>query len=273
MRDPHLAHARRDLGRSLTSDAAAADVADSPAIALAGVRKAYGGNVVLHETDLVLPAGGSLAIVGASGSGKSTLLKLVMGLVTPDAGSVHVLGEPMGPSTRLALRRRIGYVIQEGGLFPHLTAKRNVALMAEHLGWEASRITQRVDELRALVSLAADVMDRFPGELSGGQRQRVGLMRALLLDPPLLLLDEPLGALDAIVRGRLQKDLRGIFERLGKAVLLVTHDIAEAGVLAAEVAVMDAGRVVQRGPMRELVLRPATPFVRELLGGDAEVTA
>jgi osmoprotectant transport system ATP-binding protein len=246
---------------------------DEPAIALAGVRKAYRGAVVLHDTDLVLGAGGSLAIVGASGSGKSTLLKLVMGLVTPDAGTVRVLGEAMGDATRLALRHRIGYVIQEGGLFPHLTAKRNVALMAEHLGWDAARTAARVEELRALVSLAADVLERYPAELSGGQRQRVGLMRALLLDPPLLLLDEPLGALDAIVRGRLQKDLRAIFERLGKAVLLVTHDIAEAGVLAAEVAVMDAGRVVQRGPMGELVARPATPFVRELLGGVAEATS
>jgi osmoprotectant transport system ATP-binding protein len=246
---------------------------DAPAIALAGVRKAYGGATVLHETDLVLAAGGSLAIVGASGSGKSTLLKLVMGLVVPDAGSVRVLGEAMSSATCLALRHRVGYVIQEGGLFPHLTAGGNVALMARHLGWEASRTAARIEELRSLVSLAADVMDRYPGELSGGQRQRVGLMRALLLDPPLLLLDEPLGALDAIVRGRLQKDLRAIFEGLHKAVLLVTHDIAEAGVLAAEIAVMDAGRVVQRGPMRELVARPATSFVRELLGADAEAAS
>ena len=246
---------------------------DAPAIALAGVRKAYGGAVVLHETDLVVGKGASLAIVGTSGSGKSTLLKLVMGLVAPDAGTVQVLGEPMAPATALALRHRIGYVIQEGGLFPHLTARRNVALMAEHLGWETARTAARVDELRSLVSLAPDAMDRYPAELSGGQRQRVGIMRALLLDPPLLLLDEPLGALDAIVRGRLQRDLRGIFQGLGKAVLLVTHDIAEAGLLASEIAVMDAGRIVQRGPMRDLLDRPATSFVRELLGADEEAAS
>ncbi len=241
--------------------------APQPAIALAGVRKSYGATVALHPTDLVLAAGASLALVGTSGSGKSTLLQIVMGLVVPDAGTVRVLGEPMSAETRLALRHRVGYVIQEGGLFPHLTARRNVSLMAEHLGWDDARTAARVEALRALVGLDGAMLDRFPAELSGGQRQRVGLMRALLLDPPLLVLDEPLGALDAIVRRRLQQDLRGILQGLGKALLLVTHDIDEADALASDVAVMDGGRIVQRGAMRELAEAPATPFVRELLGG------
>ena len=246
----------------------------TPAVELRAVTKSYAGQVALHETTLTLAARGSLALVGASGSGKSTLLKLVMGLATPDSGTVRVMGEAMTAASSLGLRRKMGYVIQEGGLFPHLTARRNVALMAEVLGWAGERTKARVEELRALVSLPDDALDRHPAELSGGQRQRVGIMRALLLDPPLLLLDEPLGALDAVVRRRLQRDLVEIFHRLEKAVLVVTHDADEAAVLATEIAVMDGGRVVQRGTRAELVGAPATPFVRELLGnGDAGARA
>ncbi len=245
----------------------------APAIELRDVAKRYGEHVALHPTSLTLPAGARLALLGASGSGKSTLLKVVMGLVTPDAGRVNVLGEEMGPSTSRSLRHKMGYVIQEGGLFPHLTARRNVSLMADYLGWEKARTSARIGELRELVGLLDDALDRFPSELSGGQRQRVGIMRALLLDPPLLLLDEPLGALDAVVRRRLQKDLVAIVTRLEKAVLVVTHDAGEAAVLAHEIAVMDGGRIVQRGPMRALRDAPATPFVRELLGDPAEAIA
>jgi osmoprotectant transport system ATP-binding protein len=245
-----------------------------PAVELRAVTKSYAGQVALHETTLTLDARASLALVGTSGSGKSTLLKLVMGLTTPDRGTVHVMGQAMTEASRLGLRHAMGYVIQEGGLFPHLTARRNVTLMAEVLDWPKERTVARVDELRALVSLPDDALERHPAELSGGQRQRVGLMRALLLDPPLLLLDEPLGALDAVVRRRLQKDLVSIFRRLEKAVLVVTHDADEAAVLADEIAVMDGGRIVQRGTRAELVAAPATPFVRELLGnGDTEARA
>ena len=238
----------------------------APAIDVDRVQKRYGANVVLHETTLAIARGESLAILGASGSGKSTLLKIVMGLTEPDAGKVSILGDEMTKGSRLELRRKMGYVIQEGGLFPHLTARRNVSIMAEHLRWDEKRTRERVDELRELVLLPADALDRYPRELSGGQRQRVGIMRALLLDPPILLLDEPLGALDAISRGRLQKDLLSIFERLHKAVLLVTHDILEAKVLAAEIVVLDGGRIAQRGTLADLAAKPSTPFVAELLG-------
>lgn len=240
--------------------------ASSPAIELASVQKAYDGVVALSATSLTLSAGARLALLGASGSGKSTLLHIVMGLVTPDAGSVHVLGEPMTASTSLSLRKRIGYVIQEGGLFPHLTARRNVAIMSEHLGWDRDRENERIEELRTLTGLTDGALDRHPGELSGGQRQRVGLMRALLLDPPLLLLDEPLGALDAVVRHRLQRELHEIIVSLGKSVLLVTHDATEAAALADEIAVMAEGKVIQRGTIADMQAAPATPFVKEFLG-------
>jgi osmoprotectant transport system ATP-binding protein len=235
-------------------------------IELDHVRKSYGSVVALAETSFTLAEGARLALLGGSGSGKSTLLHMVMGLVAPDAGTVRVLGAQMTAEAALSLRHRIGYVIQEGGLFPHLTARRNVAIMSEHLGWEREREDDRVEVLRKLVGLTTDVLGRYPGELSGGQRQRVGLMRALLLDPPLLLLDEPLGALDAVVRKRLQRELREIIVGLGKTVLLVTHDASEAAALADEIAVMAEGKLVQRGTMSELLESPKTPFVKELLG-------
>ncbi len=236
------------------------------AIALEGVSKRYGDAVVLHETNLEVPYGRALAIIGPSGCGKSTLLRIIIGLTQPDLGRVHVNGEIMSPATYLALRRRMGYVIQEGGLFPHLTARKNVSMMADHLRWDRARTKERVEELRALVELPRETLDRYPAELSGGQRHRVGLMRALLLDPAILLLDEPLGALDAISRGQLQRDLVAIFERLDKTVLVVTHDIKEAATLGDELVVMDAGRIVQRGTLEEVSTRPETALVSELLG-------
>jgi len=236
-----------------------------PMIVLESVEKRFGGKLVLASTTLTVPARRCLALLGPSGCGKSTLLRLVLGLITPDAGRVLVAGEQLTPTTVLGLRRRIGYVIQDGGLFPHLTAARNAALMAGELGWEPARIRARLAELAALVRLDVALLDRFPGELSGGQRQRVGIMRALMLDPLLLLLDEPMAALDPMVRRSLQEDLRGIFATLDKTVLLVTHDVAEAAFLGDEVALMRDGRILQRGPMRSLIEEPADPFVSDFL--------
>jgi osmoprotectant transport system ATP-binding protein len=190
---------------------------------------------------------------------------MVLGLIAPDAGRVVVDGEPVTAASAPALRRRIGYVIQDGGLFPHLTAAGNVALVARELGWSKARIGARLDELLALTRLEPTLLSRYPGELSGGQRQRVGLMRALMLDPVLLLLDEPMGALDPLVRRLLQDDLKRIFAELSRTVLLVTHDMAEAAYLGDEVALMRAGHILQRGPMAKLVEAPADPFVAEFL--------
>jgi osmoprotectant transport system ATP-binding protein len=234
-------------------------------IALEGVEKRFAGKLVLAPTTLVVEERRCLALLGPSGCGKSTLLRLVVGLVAPDAGRVIVGGTEVTPATVAAVRRRVGYVIQDGGLFPHLTARENAALMARHLGWEEARVRARIDELASLLHLDAAMLARFPGELSGGQRQRVGIMRALMLDPDLLLLDEPMGALDPMVRARLQEDLKRVFSELHKTVLLVTHDLGEAAFLGDEVALMRDGHVLQRGPMRALIEAPADPFVREFL--------
>lgn len=231
---------------------------------LEGVEKRFGGRLVLAPTTLTVNARTSLALLGPSGCGKSTLLRLVLGLLVPDAGQLSVAGVPVTPATATSVRRRIGYVIQEGGLFPHLTARDNVSLLARHLGWRAARVNERLEELAAVVRLSPAMLERFPAELSGGERQRVGMMRALMLDPPVLLLDEPMGALDPMVRARLQQDLKRIFAELEKTVIFVTHSLEEAAFLGDEVALMRDGRVIQRGTMHDLETA-ADPFTREFV--------
>jgi osmoprotectant transport system ATP-binding protein len=238
-----------------------------PTIALDGVRKTYDGRTALGPVSLEVATGARVAIVGSSGCGKSTLLRIVLGLVRPDEGRVVVSGEPVDDRTKLALRRRIGYVVQEGGLFPHLTAEQNVALVARHLGWDEERVRSRVRSLAGMTGLDAAALARWPVQLSGGQRQRVGVMRALFLDPDVVLMDEPLGALDPITRSRLQAELAELFRSLGKTVLLVTHDVDEAALLADDAVVMRAGRIVQRGAIDAMARAPADDFVRELLAG------
>jgi osmoprotectant transport system ATP-binding protein len=230
-------------------------------LALRDVTKAYGDHRVLDGVTLEVARGARVALIGPSGCGKSTALRVLLGLVRPDRGEVAIDGVAVTASSAPALRRAVGYVIQEGGLFPHLTARGNVALMPRHLGWDRPRIAARVAELAELVRLPDGALDRYPAQLSGGQRQRVALMRALALDPQALLLDEPLGALDPIVRAELQDDLRELFARLGKTVLLVSHDLAEAALLADELVLLRDGAVIQRGPVGALVGSPADPFV------------
>jgi osmoprotectant transport system ATP-binding protein len=233
-------------------------------VTLEGVEKRFGSRLVLAPTTLDVPARTSLALLGPSGCGKSTLLRLILGLLLPDAGRLSVAGTPVTPSTATLVRRQIGYVIQDGGLFPHLTCRDNVTLLARHLGWEPPRLAARLQELAALVRLEPSLLLRYPAELSGGERQRVGIMRALMLDPPLLLLDEPMGALDPMVRARLQEDLKRIFEELEKTVILVTHSLDEAAFLSDEVVLMREGRIVQRGTLRDLEAA-ADPFAREFV--------
>ena len=240
------------------------------------VLKSLGGIPVLGPLDLAVARGRVTVLIGPSGCGKSTLLRLMCGLLAPDAGTVLFDGSPVSRETAAALRRRMGYVIQEGGLFPHLTARKNAALMAEHLGWDRQRIKERVMELATIVRLAEPLLLRYPAELSGGQRQRVSLMRALMLDPDVLLMDEPLGALDPMVRSELQGDLQVVFRQLGKTVVMVTHDVGEAAWFADAIVLMRDGRIVQQGALCELVASPADPFVtafinahrsyREILG-------
>jgi osmoprotectant transport system ATP-binding protein len=232
---------------------------------ISGIVKRYGATVALAGIDLSVPPASTTVLIGPSGCGKSTLLKSLNGLIAPDAGAVRLDGAEITPANARELRRRMGYVIQEGGLFPHLAAADNVALMARHVGWERPRIAARLADLARLVHLPAETLTRFPAELSGGQRQRVSLMRALMLDPDVLLLDEPLGALDPMIRYSLQTDLREVFRALGKTVVLVTHDLGEAAYLGDRIVLMDDGRIVQQGTARDLIERPATPFVERFI--------
>jgi osmoprotectant transport system ATP-binding protein len=232
---------------------------------LNGVSKRYHHIQALAPTDLSIAAGQTTVLIGPSGCGKSTLLRLITGLVRPDTGSIVVGGTRLAPENIMALRRRMGYVIQEGGLFPHFNVRRNVALMAQHLGWSAPRIEARLHELAELVRLPLTLLERHPAELSGGQHQRVSLMRALMLDPPLLLLDEPLGALDPMIRYELQQELKAIFGKLAKTVAMVTHDIAEAAFFGHTLVLMREGRIVQQGSVQQLARSPAEPFVEQFI--------
>ncbi|MBW3623840.1 MAG: ABC transporter ATP-binding protein [Armatimonadetes bacterium] len=234
-------------------------------IELRNVSKRYGGQLALAPTTLSVPASSTLALIGPSGCGKSTLLRLVIGLIPPDTGQISIGGDALTLENARTLRHKIGYVIQEGGLFPHLTATQNVTIMARQLGWAKETIQSRLAELSELTQLPLELLDRYPAQLSGGQRQRVGLMRALMLDPEVLLMDEPLGALDPMIRSQLQEDLKAIFRRLRRTVLLVTHDMGEAAYLGDEIALMREGEIVQRGTIRDLMNRPADPFVTAFL--------
>ena len=225
----------------------------------------YGIAVALDGIDLAIAAGRTTALIGPSGAGKSSVLRMLLGLDWPDAGEVRFDGASLQRASLQAHRRQIGYVIQEGGLFPHLTAAANAGLLARTLHWPTQRIAARIDELAALCQLPRDALARFPAELSGGQRQRVGLVRALMLDPPVLLLDEPLAALDPIVRNELQTQMRELFTSLRKTVVLVTHDVAEAAYLGDTLVLLRDGRVLQQGSARELIDAPAEPFVRAFM--------
>jgi osmoprotectant transport system ATP-binding protein len=233
----------------------------SPILRLVAVSRRHGSVQALAPTTLQIDAGATTVLIGPSGCGKTTLLRLMMGLLAPDSGQVLFQGEPLTPDNVRALRIRMGYVVQDGGLFPHLTAEDNVCLMARHLGWPRARVAARLAELAELVRLPAPTLARYPAELSGGQKQRIGLMRALMLDPELLLLDEPLGALDPLVRAELQDDLARIFAALAKSVVLVTHDLAEAAFFGRTIILLREGGVVQRGTVEDLLRRPADPFV------------
>ena len=233
------------------------------------VSKRYGGVVALDDVSLDVAHGTTHVLLGPSGSGKSTLLRIVLGLVVADTGEASIDDVPITPATRRRLVGRVGYVVQEGGLFPHLSVQDNIGLPAETAGWSEPRTSTRVRELAGLVGFDDALLRRYPAELSGGQRQRVGLARALVLDPPVLLLDEPLGALDPIVRADLQSELRRIFSTLGKTVVLVTHDVREAAVLGSTITLLRAGRIVQQGSLDDLARRPAEPFVTEFLGAQA----
>ncbi|MHA1108751.1 MAG: ATP-binding cassette domain-containing protein [Alphaproteobacteria bacterium] len=232
---------------------------------LNAVSRSFGDVQALQKLDLSIGQGRTTVLIGPSGCGKSTLIRLMIGLISPDTGTVNFAGEALNAENAPLLRRRMGYVVQDGGLFPHLTAAGNVTLMARWLGRGEDQINARLAELAALTHFPADGLERYPAELSGGQRQRVGLMRALMLDPDVLLLDEPLGALDPMIRFELQTELRDIFRSLGKTVVLVTHDIGEAGYFGDRVVLLRDGAIVQQGGLHDLLTDPADPFVERFI--------
>ena len=240
-------------------------------LVLTNVSKRFDSTVALEPTSLSIATGRTTALIGPSGCGKTTLLRLMLGLSWPDDGEVRFDGQRLTPNNLIAVRRRLGYVIQEGGLFPHITARQNVTLLADYLKWPTERTGERVEELARLVHLDTDVLSRYPTQLSGGQRQRVALRRALMPAPEVLLLDEPLAALDPMIRYDLQEELRVIFDALGKTVVLVTHDIAEAVFFAHEIVLMRQGNIVQKGAPRDLIERPANAFVEQFLRAQRQV--
>ena len=236
-----------------------------PVIEFANCSKSYGKIIAVNSVSLRIPAAKTTVLIGPSGCGKSTLLRLLIGLIRPDNGHVYLEGTEVLPDVVFSLRRRIGYVIQEGGLFPHLSAGENVALMARHLKWDSIRVSTKLRELAESARFPAEGLRRFPAQLSGGQRQRVSLMRALMLDPDVLLLDEPLGALDPMIRADLQTDLKRIFQSLKKTVMLVTHDMGEAAFFGDLIVLLRDGEVVQSGTLEEFFETPADPFVTHFI--------
>jgi osmoprotectant transport system ATP-binding protein len=236
-------------------------------IEIEDVSRLYQDVAVVDHISMNVPEGQITAIVGTSGSGKTTLLRIINRLIEPSSGRVLIDGVDTSTIPAFELRRKIGYVIQGNGLFPHRTVAQNIATVPKLLGWAKARIAKKVDELLALFQLEPEqYRDRMPAELSGGQQQRVGVARALAAEPKLLLMDEPFGALDPIIRKKAQADLRAIQQRLGTTIVLVTHDIEEAIHLGDSIAVLDKGKLLQCAPPIEIVTHPATEFVGELLG-------
>lgn len=231
------------------------------------VTKAYGETVVVDDVSLTIEPHTICAVVGTSGSGKTTLLRMINRLVEPTSGTIRIDGQDIADLQAFELRRRIGYVIQGNGLFPHRTVAQNIGTVPKLLGWDRQRIRARTAELLELFQLdPAEFADRYPQELSGGQQQRVGVARALAAGPNILLMDEPFGALDPVIRGKAQDDLLSIQARLGTTIVLVTHDMEEAIRLGHVIAVMDKGRLLQSATPADILSRPSTDFVSELLG-------
>jgi len=230
------------------------------------------GRPLLEKLTLSVSEGETLVLLGRSGSGKTTTLKLINGLLMPVQGEVRVNGRSTKSWDPIRLRRNIGYVIQDGGLFPHFTVERNIALVPRIEGWDRERTRARVRELLLLVGLNAELASRYPSELSGGQRQRVGVARALAADPPILILDEAFSALDPITRSEMQKEFRALQHRMRKAVIFVTHDLREALLLADRIALMEQGRVVVNLPIAEFRVsqHPLVQAYREAFAGPQE---
>lgn len=227
--------------------------------------KRFASHVAVDGLSLTVDQGETLVLLGTSGCGKTTTLKMINRLIEPTTGSIRVAGIDVQQQIGSELRRQIGYVIQDGGLFPHYTVAEAIATVPKLLNWEPTSIQQRIHELIDKLQLPKSTLTRYPSELSGGQRQRVGLARALAAKPPVVLMDEPFGALDPFTRKHVRRELFGLNELKETTVVLVTHDVSEALELADRIALMDKGRIVQIGSPDELLNRPANDFVRDFL--------
>lgn len=238
-----------------------------PAIQLSKVTKKYGDNTVIDNLSFTINQDEFVTILGSSGCGKTTTLKMINGLIQPTSGNITIGNRQLSDWNLVNLRRHMGYVVQEIGLFPHMTIAENISVVPKMLGWQSKKINARVTELLKLVQLDPDKFaNRYPSQLSGGQQQRIGVARALAANPPYVLFDEPFGALDALTRIELQKQIKQIHQRLAhKTFLFVTHDINEALFLGQRVMVMNHGRIEQFDTPAEVVQHPATPFVKDLL--------
>ena len=237
-------------------------------IAVRNVSRMFDGAYAVKDISFEVMERETLVLIGTSGCGKTTTMKMINRLVEPTGGIIEIDGRNVRDFDVIELRRGIGYVIQSIGLFPHLTIGKNISIVPELLRWPREKVLLRVDELLSMVGLEPDLYrDRFPAELSGGQQQRVGVARALAADPPVILMDEPFGALDPITREQLQDEFLALVRKIGKTILFVTHDIFEAARIGDRLAVMDQGRIIQCGSPREIVERPSGEFVRNFLGG------
>ncbi|ACD52465.1 glycine/betaine ABC transporter ATP-binding protein [Clostridium botulinum] len=232
-----------------------------------GICKSYGDKEILKNLNLCIDKGEFLTIIGSSGCGKTTLLKLVNGLIIPDKGRVLVYGEDISKISKTELRRRIGYVIQEVGLFPHMNVRKNISYVLDLINKDNKRsIQERTEYLIKSVGLSKEILNRYPGELSGGQRQRIGIARALAAKPNIILMDEPFGAVDEIMRKLLQEEILRIYNELNVTIIFITHDIREALKLGTRVIVMDEGNIIQSGTPTEIRENPKTIFVKDLIG-------
>jgi len=237
-------------------------------ITLAGITKIYGGNKAVNDISLTVLEGETMVLLGTSGCGKTTTLKMINRLIEPDAGSICLNGKSIHLEKTEDLRRKIGFVIQNTGLFPHYTVAENIAVVPRLLNWDKPLIEQRTSILLEKLHLPESCLPMFPHELSGGQQQRVGLARALVSDPEILLMDEPFGALDNVTRSSIQAEFKAMEELKRKTIIMVTHDVQEAFELADRICLMDKGRIAQVGTPKELLFKPADDFSRKFFDGE-----
>jgi osmoprotectant transport system ATP-binding protein len=235
-------------------------------IAVNNITKTFDDHIAVDNVSFTVEEGETLVLLGRSGSGKTTLLKMINRLIEPGSGEIRINGMRTQDGSPEELRRKIGYVFQNTGLFPHYTIAENIAIVPRLLGWDKEKIRRRARSLMEELHLPAAYLSSYPHQLSGGEQQRVGLARALAADPPILLMDEPFGALDPITRTSLQKDFKGLDELKSKTIILVTHDIREAFELADRICLMDKGRIIQTGRPQDLLFHPADEYVRDFFG-------